>query len=48
MLPEENQNIALSDREKLLEQALCSIMKLTDEEKLRVLSKYAERYGFSL
>lgn len=31
--------------EELKKQAFSAIMKLTEEEKVRVLSKYAERYG---
>ena len=30
---------------ELKKQAFCAIMELTEEEKIRVLSKYAERYG---
>lgn len=30
------------------DKAFCAIMELTDEEKIRVLSKYAEKYGWSI
>ena len=36
------------DRNVLIEQAVSAIMELTEEERLRVLSKYAERYGVTL
>lgn len=39
---------APGNKELLIEQAFDGIMKLTDEEKIRVLSKYAERYGWKL
>lgn len=48
MLPDKNQNIALSDRGKLLEQAFCAIIKLEKEEQKQVLSKYASIYGVDL
>lgn len=35
-------------REELKKQAFSAIMKLTEDEKVMVLSKYAERYGWSL
>lgn len=38
---------APKSRELLIEQAFDGIMKLTDEEKIRVLSKYAEKYGWN-
>lgn len=44
MLPEENQNIALSDRERLLEQAFYAIISLDEDAQKRVLSKYSGRY----
>ena len=33
---------------KLINEAFFAIMELTEEEKVTVLSKYAERYGWSL
>lgn len=44
MLPDNNQNIAPTDREKLLEQVFCAIITLDEEARKRVLSKYARRY----
>lgn len=34
--------------DSLKQKALNTIMDLTDDERLRVLSKYAERYGVTL
>ena len=48
MRPEKNQNIALSDREKLIKQALSCIMKLNETERKAILSQYAERYWWEL
>ena len=44
MLPEKNQNIALSEREKLLEQAFYAIILLDEDSQKRILSKYSGRY----
>lgn len=46
MMPDTEQNNLL-DRNQLIEQAFSAIMKLTEDERLRVLSKYAERYGWN-
>lgn len=37
-----------SNRTLLIERAVSAIMELTEDERLRVLSKYAERYGVKL
>ena len=39
---------AQNDIEMLRKAAFCAIMELTEEEKVRVLSKYAERCGIDL
>lgn len=40
MLPEENQNIALSDRERLLEQAFYAILLMSDEQVNELLERW--------
>ena len=40
MLPEENQNIALSDRKRLLEQAFYAILLMSDEQVNELLERW--------